>query len=684
LASFENELRLIWALGLNAAVLVSAWRFVKRRQGGDVVSRCVDTGLLYYLVQYLVIGGLGLVGLLTPGMITLAALLLSAGLWLASMRRPSTEPSAHTTTADRLAIWGGLLFVAGYAGAFILNQRYLPPQANDALTYHLPAAVQWLQTHRLGLYQTWFYNPANTYSPLAGSMFIAWLIAPMGNDVLARFVEAGPLLLIYLAMLELMRRMGAGTAVAALLAVAACISRPMLSQVVLAKDDLFLAAFFIVLVVQVLRPVSRSPRSVWRAGIAAGLLLATKYTALFSLPLLLLLVDAPWRVAGWRWRHWLAAGAALMLLAGPWYWRNWLLTGNPLYPTDVRLAGVTLFDGMFTALRSDRLEGTRWWGVLTRGYYGLPLVVTLGLLATCLGAILARRGRIFTDPLLRLCVIGPPVGLALFVLASPYAEIRFVYPSLLLLFACAAGLLRAGRWSIAAAIVLAMLSGLTAFSWEPQTRQQMIQFLVCAAVVTAVGMALVGMGTRLPWTYWRGVLVSAGLVLALMVYVHWNGYIKLYRQSIDEQIFPHGNYGELGQTWAFVRTRLPPRARLAYANTYLIHPLYGFDLDRPVEYAPTRPGVWYLHDLGRFDQPTTGEHIPDQVAPLTWQQPSAVTWLANLEHMGAEYLLVGKRSISDPGVAVQPPELTMARSMPQRFERLDENSEAAVYRIRPR
>src|SRR6185503_2634809 len=110
--------------------------------------------------------------------------------------------------------------------------------SSDALTYHLPAAVQWLQSGRLSLYESWFYNPANSYSPLAGSTFIAWLMAPMGNDVLARFVQVGPLILLFVALINVLRGAGVGAATAAVLALGAVTARPFLSQTIIAKDDL--------------------------------------------------------------------------------------------------------------------------------------------------------------------------------------------------------------------------------------------------------------------------------------------------------------------------------------------------------------------------------------------------------------------------------------------------------------
>ena len=64
--AFENEIRLLAALMLNVAALAGPYRFAARRMGGDVVRRWVDAFLLYYLIQYVVIGGLGLLGVLAP------------------------------------------------------------------------------------------------------------------------------------------------------------------------------------------------------------------------------------------------------------------------------------------------------------------------------------------------------------------------------------------------------------------------------------------------------------------------------------------------------------------------------------------------------------------------------------------------------------------------------------------
>ena len=60
------------------------------------------------------------------------------------------------------------------------------------------------------------------------------------------------------------------------------------------------------------------------------------------------------------------------------------------------------------------------------------------------GAVVTSARLLVRTPLVRLCALGPPLGVALFVALSPYAEVRFILPSLLLMFACA-GVLEIGR-----------------------------------------------------------------------------------------------------------------------------------------------------------------------------------------------------------------------------------------------
>ena len=95
----SDELRLLYAIALNAIVFYSAWRFARRRTA-DRLQAVADAFLIYYLVQDLAVGLPGLVGILgARGMIG-TALLLCAVLWFLATRR-SARPTRGDSDIER-------------------------------------------------------------------------------------------------------------------------------------------------------------------------------------------------------------------------------------------------------------------------------------------------------------------------------------------------------------------------------------------------------------------------------------------------------------------------------------------------------------------------------------------------------------------------------------------------------
>jgi hypothetical protein len=427
--------------------------------GTDAIDRAADVLLLNFLVQYVAVALPGVLGVLHPlsiGVVTLAA---SAALYFAPAKAIVEEHPRIGPAWEWWVVLGCTLFGVGYLGTVAYEQRFAPALAQDALTYHFPAAAQWLRTGRLGLFETWFFNPANTYSPLAGSTFIAWWVAPLGNDVLARHAPVPALVLVFFAAIRLIRAVGARPAVAAMIALALVLSQPFIRQSIIEKDDLYLAAFFTCVVAGCAGERLRDPLGAWRVGVALGLLLAMKYTALFALPALVLLIDAPVR-AGWTIRRYAAVAGAVLLLAGPWYLRNAMLTGNPLYPVDVKVFGATIFRGLFESGRSEQLARPgELLALLTKRHQSLPVWPAAVVALAWVAALVGRFRGLRAGPLLRACLLGPVALLAVFWWKAPYAEIRFVFPAFVLLYAAAAvgisvWLRHAGLQLVAAAVVL--------------------------------------------------------------------------------------------------------------------------------------------------------------------------------------------------------------------------------------
>jgi hypothetical protein len=678
-SEYSPELALLWCVLLNAAVFGTAYRFAIRRMTRDRMQATLDAALGGYAIQYASICLPAVLGALRPSTVSAAAMLLSALLWTgAGAARKADLDQIPDSTERTWASWIALtaaLFAAGYALALARLQDVLPVMSNDALTYHFPAAVQWFQTGRLTLLPTWFFNPANTYSPLGGSTFIAWLIAPFDNDFVARFVQVPALAIVGIALFQLCRQLGVRLATAALIAAAGVLARPLLFASIMGKDDLFVTAFFLLALLAMTPPRAAERFSTVRLGVAVGLLLAMKYTALLTVPVLLLAIDGPWR-AGWRGRWWATAVGVAVLVGGPWYWRNLWITGNPLFPIDVTIAAHHVFHGLFTPGRSEGLRSSAGvWNVLTGGNYGLVPVAT-GIVSIGWLALFGRRWKqMSSDPLLRTCLIGAPLAILIFIWRSPFPEVRFVFPAFMLLFASLA--LAIDLWinpPAAAAIVAGAVLITTAWT-APADRDRSVEFSLAGAAVAVVGFPICFL-TRNWQPRRRRLTIGGGCSAAGIAYafVYFAASLGAYRDLLF-----NGwdlNYPRERPLWQFIAEHVPPDAYLAYTNLYIVYPLQGFTQDRRVVYAPTRPGVHTVADL-----PWLGDHLPgEQLVPAAVQataaKPDRATWLQNLHERSAQFLVIGK----DHPLST-PPEAAFAAGDPKHFKKLFEDDAGTLYSI---
>lgn len=673
-----DELRLAVLLALAALTYFASWRFVSARIDTPPADRLADTLLLFFVIQYASVALPGVVHLLTPLSIALTTVLLSVGLIFCS--RPRIEPSPRLL--DSVFIPVTSCAALGYVAAISSIMSVQPVLANDPLTYHFPAAVHWLQTGRLGLFETWFFNPANTYSPLAGSTFIAWWMAPLGSDVLARIVQQPPVFLAFFALIRLARGMGICAAMASVAALALVVCRPFARQCFVEKDDLYVAAFFLAAAAGLAKDRLRDPLGPWRIGVAVGMLLATKYTTLLALPVLALAMDAPIR-AGWRYRQWGIALGVTLLLAGPWYLRNALLTGNPLYPVD--LPGL---NGLFSTARSTAFSSLdSIWRVLTALDQSPPAVVVIVIGAGLVVSIGINFRSLAHQPTMRLVLLGPPLLLGLFLAFSPYSEARFLYPALGLGFVAAAVALKPLKPAVSIAIAAAGLflpSLLTSFLLV-----SLAHLLPSAVLIALPPLALVFALRRFPAYRARIRAVTAALAvpaLAGWIFVSWNAHLLDLYADVDLEGQPRSSlldtqyrtpYGDdLADVWKFVRVLLPHDQVLAYSNTYLVYPLTVPHHARRIVYVPTRRNVRHIHDLPGIPEKLPGEKIVATIAAATVAQPDAEQWLQKLHESGARHIVIFKRA-----AVTDPPELSMITANPGRFERVFENSVAVVYRV---
>ena len=260
-----------------------------------------------------------LVGL-TPGASAALLLLMSAS-WLARPRLPRpARPSA--------AGWLALLFLLPAALAILA-----PVTDTDEIYYHLALPRQLLETGRLlgGIFHPNGSRPLALHLPWAGLMAI-------GGEYAPRFFHlalvAGLLLVVHLRARKWWGR-GAG-ALAPLLLVG---STSFLKEAGLAYNDIPAALCALIAVDSAMRP-----GRIRLTAVAAGAAMAIKYTAVFTLaPLfILLLLAPPWTddathtaPAPDRARHVrqvLLAGLLMTAIVAPWWIRNLLDGLHPLFP----------------------------------------------------------------------------------------------------------------------------------------------------------------------------------------------------------------------------------------------------------------------------------------------------------------------------------------------------------------
>jgi hypothetical protein len=225
----------------------------------------------------------------------------------------------------------------------------------------------------------------------------------------------------------------------------------------------------------------------------------------------------------------------------------------------------------------------------------------------------------------------------------------------------------AGRGGIAIGAIATTIAICTAFGPSDATQIVIFSATGIATALAAIFVCwLESDQLHLRWPLLR----IAGVVLAvLFAIVRWRSYLGEYEDVRSAYWFIV--YPSHGALWSFVDDNIPTDATIAYSNQFMIYPMFGFDCQRRLIYAPVRAGASIANLVFPDRVPDDEFFTRSMDAANSPADPAA--WVQNLRASEAQYLVVG--------VGKKAPEIGWADADSSHFKRIFANDEAVVYRI---
>jgi hypothetical protein len=391
---------------------------------------------------------LALVGLLAPVPLAVVSWIVVAAAVAAWIARRPARAAAIGRIARPTAIGAvlGAVTAAAY-GAAIGIAALVPPYGWDSLVYHLTDVFQFAQKGTLAVFP---FPGRNLYYPQVGELHSLW--AHLLSGASAESWRTAGVALLPLALTAGVAARAAAEAlglraalpwiVPAVMLAPIMITQPLSAYVDVAFAAFVLAAFAFALLAAAEGRFAHLALCALAAGLGLGVKISFVY---FGVPAVVVLASSKaWSGFLRGGRQTVARRAVLCLalfLSGCGYWlgRNWIQTGNPIYPSRVQIAGVTVLEGPKEISHSKRQQG--WFVPSTAAWLRYPFLETFegkakyslengfgplfagGFVATFLAAWIAIRRRRWI--LLR-ALFAAPITVALYLTVNPYQEPRYV------------------------------------------------------------------------------------------------------------------------------------------------------------------------------------------------------------------------------------------------------------------
>lgn len=292
----------------------------------------LSTGSGMVIVNFIIFisGVLGFIDILT--FLVLFAILFVGLLYFNIKGKDQFVISERRLKNDRLKLFDWIIIILISVLGFIYITGTLSPEVfYDSLVYHLGAANQYVQHGRL----IYFQNEIHANMPIAMSQFYTFLLL-FGNEISAKLFHMFTGVLVLFAIISFSKRFFNKRV--GLMAGLAFLSIPLIARNswsaaadmgLTCFTFLYFYAFFIWLKK---RPVSR--HILILSGILAGFTMTIKYTAVFglvSLIMVMIIFFLQNKKRNLIKNLFVFSGTAFIILL-PWLIKNWIMTGDPLFP----------------------------------------------------------------------------------------------------------------------------------------------------------------------------------------------------------------------------------------------------------------------------------------------------------------------------------------------------------------
>lgn len=520
--------------------------------------------------------------------------------------------------------WKPLMPLAPLILIVLWQAVWSPEYVYDTLTYHLFFPARWVQDHAISIIPTWCGGPIPDYAPSSTEVYYAALMLPFGADWVARGGQFPYWVLMLASTWAIGRELRLRRSQRVLVTfVVAALPGPAM-QAATALVDVALAAHLLCVVLFGLRLRRTGSR-----GEVVGLLLSlgafvgTKFLAIAFLVVLAPLIVWCLNTS----RAWLRVRAAFVTVVailafaiGPsWHLRNWLVTGNPVYPMEVRVAGATVFSGVYgrAQLENSLMNARR-----NEGVRAIP-----GIIWRTMAGDEPMR---FVAAQLResawhkwVIISGALLAMLAFLVVGMGAWYR-------------------RDWKLLAVLSTSVLL-LAAFWWLLPFQDHRFAIGPMALMVIGVGCAL--RGTRVTAFLPSATVVTCAVIAFSPAWVNWLSRSRMQDArtrsfaSVPCECEVPTLMDNLGKFWSWCDTNLHD-ANIAYCGTNIPYFLLGRSFENRVQYIPaTQPADGRFHDFAgcmprTIGPPNTAESAVDRYV----MNPRE--WLANLRAKQIDYVIV--------------------------------------------